>query len=106
MTGWQKQARIPTVSPSCLAVILLAAFLLCDQAVAQIAVGPDGSFVAVPSSSQRTIMWQLLIGGFVIFAFLASVILWVMTALRKARHASIRRSAFVGSALKVSVREL
>ena len=100
MTGWQKQARVPTATPLWPAVILLAAFLLCDHAVAQIAVASDGTFVAVPSGNpQRTMMWQMMIGGFVIFAFLASVILWVMTALRKVRHANIRRSAFVGSAL-------
>lgn len=100
MTGWQKQARLLTVNPLWVAAILLVAILLCDPAAAQIAVAPDGTFVAMPSANpQRTMMWQMLIGGFVIFAFLASVILWVMTALRKARHASIRRSAFVGSAL-------
>ena len=100
MTGWQKQARRPTVTIVWVAAILLAAFLLCDVAAAQIAVAPDGSFVAVPSgNTHRTMLWQMLIGGFVVFAFLGSVILWIMTALRRARHASIRRSAFVGSAL-------
>ena len=100
MTGWQKQARRPTATIVWVAAILLAAFLLCDVAAAQIAVAPDGSFVAVPSgNSHRTMLWQMLIGGFVVFAFLGSVILWIMTALRRARHASIRRSAFVGSAL-------
>ena len=100
MTGWQKQARVPTANPLWFAVILFAAFLLCNAAAAQIAVAPDGSFVAVPSgNAHRTMIWQMLIGGFVVFAFLGSIILWVMTALRKARHASIRRSAFVGSAL-------
>ncbi len=100
MTGWQKQAHVPTANPIGFAVFLLAAFFLCDHASAQIAASPDGSFVAMPTAnSHRTMIWQLIIGGFVVFAFLASVILWVMTALRKARHANIRRSAFVGSAL-------
>lgn len=100
MTGWQKQARVTMADPLRFAMSLLVFFSLCGQAAAQIVVAADGSFVAVsPNGAQRLMMWQMLIGGFVIFAFLASVILWVMTALRKARHANIRRAAFVSSAL-------
>ncbi|MFX8523764.1 PAS-domain containing protein, partial [Acinetobacter baumannii] len=36
---------------------------------------------------------------FVVAVFLAAIILWVSTALRRARHANIRRAAFVSSAL-------
>ena len=38
-------------------------------------------------SSHTALIWQLVIGGFVIVAFLAAVILWVSSALRRARHA-------------------
>ena len=38
MTGWQKQARNPTVTIVWVAAMLLAAFLFCDVAAAQIAV--------------------------------------------------------------------
>lgn len=48
---------------------------------------------------QTAMIWQLLIGGFVVVAFLASIILWISTALRRARHVNIRRAAFVSSAL-------
>ena len=100
MTGWQKQARLSTVKPRWFAVFLLAIFAITNQAAAQIVVAADGSFVVgPPSGAQRIMMWQMLIGGFVIFSFLASVILWVMTALRKARHANVRRATFVANAL-------
>ena len=100
MTGWQKQARVPTVNPLWFAAILLAAFSLCDAAVAQIAVTPDGTFVAVPSpNSSRTMLWQMLIGGFVVFAFLGAIILWIMTALQRAQRFHRHNTAFVQSSL-------
>lgn len=99
MTGWQKQARAKTVSPVWVAACLLV-LIQCDGAVAQITADPDGAFAAVPPASAHAAMvWQLPIGSFVVVAFLASVILWVTTALRKARHSNIRRAAFVAGAL-------
>src|ERR1700760_3362030 len=44
-------------------------------------------------------IWELLIGGIVVVAFLAAVALWVMSALRKVRRSQLRRNAFVSSAL-------
>ena len=100
MTCWQKQARATAVSPAWAAVCLCALISTCESAWAQIVANPDGSFSAMSMESARTaIIWQVLIGGFVVVAFLAAVILWVTTALRRARHANIRRAAFVSSAL-------
>jgi len=99
MTGWQKQARATRISPVWGAVCLLVP-LSAGGAAAQIVAGSDGTFMAVaPSASQTSLMWQLLIGCFVIFAFLASVLLVATAALRRARHLIIRRAAFVASAL-------
>ncbi len=100
MTGWQKQARATAASPAGIAVCLYAPTFACGSATAQIVANPDGTFSALSTESMQTAMiWQLLIGGFVVVAFLASVILWISTALRRARHANIRRAAFVSSAL-------
>jgi diguanylate cyclase (GGDEF)-like protein/PAS domain S-box-containing protein len=44
-------------------------------------------------------LWEALIGGLVGLSFLGSVVLWVMSAQRKAKRAQLRRSAFVNSAL-------
>ncbi len=98
MTGWQKRARVPTANWFWFAAILLAVFLFNDPVSAQIAVAPDGTFVAVPSG-QRTMMWQLVIGGFVVFAFLGAIILWVMTALQRAQRFHRHNTAFVQSSL-------
>ncbi len=100
MTGWQKQARATSASPAGIAVCLCASTLACGSATAQIVANPDGTFSALSTDSMQTAMiWQLLIGGFVVVAFLAAVILWISTALRRARHANIRRAAFVSGAL-------
>src|ERR1700704_6248988 len=44
-------------------------------------------------------VWELLIGGIVVCAFLAAVALWVHSALRTVKRSRLRRNAFVSSAL-------
>jgi diguanylate cyclase (GGDEF)-like protein/PAS domain S-box-containing protein len=100
MTGWQKQARATAASPVWIAVCLCASILESGSAAAQIVANPDGSFSAMAAEGARNAMiWQMVIGGFVVVAFLAAIILWISTALRRARHSNIRRAAFVSSAL-------
>ncbi|QOZ36689.1 EAL domain-containing protein [Bradyrhizobium sp. CCBAU 53421] len=45
------------------------------------------------------VVWELLIGSVVVASFLGAVGLWILSALRKAKRAQLRRSAFVSSAL-------
>ncbi|MES2601197.1 MAG: EAL domain-containing protein [Pseudomonadota bacterium] len=100
MTGWQKQARATTASPVWVAACALVSILVSGSAAAQIVANPDGTFSASSMDSAHTaVVWQVVIGGFVVVAFLAAIILWISTALRRARHANIRRAAFVSSAL-------
>ena len=100
MSGWQKQARATTASRAWLAACLCVPTLVSDPAAAQIIANPDGTFSAVALDAPYTaLVWQLVIGGIVIVAFLTAIILWVSAALRRARHANIRRGAFVSSAL-------
>ncbi len=100
MICWQKQARVRTARPGGDRCVSLCLDFGKRSAAAQIVANPDGTFSALSSDGMQTaVIWQMLIGGFVIVAFLGSVILWVSTALRRARHANIRRAAFVSSAL-------
>jgi diguanylate cyclase (GGDEF)-like protein/PAS domain S-box-containing protein len=100
MTGWQKQARATTASRVWAAAYVCVSTLLSGSAAAQIVANPDGTFSASSIDSSHTAMiWQVVIGGFVVVAFLAAIILWISTALRRVRHANIRRAAFVSSAL-------
>ena len=50
-------------------------------------------------SADPNMVWELLIAGVVVFAFLVAVALWVHSALRKVRRLQLRRNAFVSSAL-------
>jgi diguanylate cyclase (GGDEF)-like protein/PAS domain S-box-containing protein len=43
--------------------------------------------------------WEVLIGGIVVCSFLASVALWILSALRKVKGSQLRRNAFINSAL-------
>ncbi len=45
------------------------------------------------------LVWEALIGGVVICAFLAAVALWIHSALRRSRRSQLRRNAFVSSAM-------
>ncbi|MCA6123023.1 EAL domain-containing protein [Bradyrhizobium sp. WSM 1704] len=45
------------------------------------------------------VVWELLIGSVVVTSFFGAVGLWVLSALRKAKRAQLRRNAFVSSAL-------
>jgi PAS domain-containing protein len=44
-------------------------------------------------------IWEMLIGGIAVLSFLAAIVLWVLSALRKAKRSELRRNAFVRSAL-------
>ncbi|HLZ03993.1 MAG TPA: EAL domain-containing protein [Bradyrhizobium sp.] len=50
-------------------------------------------------SLDPNVLWELLIGGIVVCAFLASIALWIYSALRRVKRSQARRNAFVSSAL-------
>ncbi|CCE00394.1 putative diguanylate cyclase (GGDEF)/phosphodiesterase (EAL) with PAS domains precursor [Bradyrhizobium sp. STM 3809] len=56
-----------------------------------------------PSSSigsvEPDVLWKVVIGGIVVCAFLASVLIWIHSALRRTKRAQLRRNAFISSAL-------
>src|SRR5207302_6660021 len=45
------------------------------------------------------LVWEVLIGGIVICAFLAAIALWIHSALRRLKRSHLRKNAFVSSAL-------
>src|SRR3569833_1337771 len=46
-----------------------------------------------------TLLWEALIGGIVVCAFVAAVAIWIHSALRRVWRAQLRRNAFISSAL-------
>src|SRR5262245_28196648 len=44
-------------------------------------------------------IWEALIGGIAVCAFLAAIVLWIHSALRRSRRLQLRRNAFISSAL-------
>jgi diguanylate cyclase (GGDEF)-like protein/PAS domain S-box-containing protein len=51
------------------------------------------------SSAEPDIAWEVLIGGVAVCSFLASIALWIFSALRKVNRSHLRRNAFISSAL-------
>lgn len=45
------------------------------------------------------LVWEALIGGMVVCAFLAAIALWIHSALRRSKRSQLRRNAFVSSAM-------
>lgn len=72
-------------------------------AVAPVATARAASNAFAPSSYlgdlDPGVVWELLIGSVVVASFLGAIGLWILSALRKARRAQLRRNAFVSSAL-------
>ena len=80
--------------------IFPARFLLCAAGlVAQggpAVAAPDGlAPVSYFGSLDPNVLWEVLIGGIVVCAFLVAVSLWIHSALRNAKRSQARRDAFV-----------
>ena len=94
--NWQGGGRnsIPALAFACLAAIAAP----CGSAWAA---PPSGGFA--PASYIEALdssrLWELLLGGIAIVSFLTALGLWILSALRGARHARLRRNAFISSAL-------
>jgi diguanylate cyclase (GGDEF)-like protein/PAS domain S-box-containing protein len=55
--------------------------------------------VSYVGSVDPNVLWEVLIGGVVICGFLASIVIWIHSALRRIKHTQLRRDAFISSAL-------
>src|ERR1700733_1230474 len=90
--NWQAGGKI--VSSAMAAVCLFAV----PSGVSRAASG-DFAPPSYIGSMDPHFIWEMLIGGIVVFSFLGAVALWVASALRKVRRSQLRRNAFVSSAL-------
>ncbi|GGI20035.1 GGDEF domain-containing protein [Bradyrhizobium guangdongense] len=69
------------------------------------AVAPSRAYaesLAAPSrlgDLDPNLIWEVLIGGIVVCAFLVAIALWIHSALRRNRRAQLRRNAFISSAM-------
>ncbi|WP_407156643.1 EAL domain-containing protein [Bradyrhizobium sp. STM 3557] len=96
MAGKIWQAGAKSTIPAC-AIAGLAAIAV---PLAPSWAGPqDSSSSSYLSNVDPNMAWEVLIAGIVICAFLASIAIWVNSALRRVRHAQLRRNAFISSAL-------
>ncbi|PMV34341.1 hypothetical protein C1X16_30525, partial [Pseudomonas sp. FW305-3-2-15-C-R2A1] len=48
---------------------------------------------------EPSLIWEALIGGIVVCALLTAIVLWINSALRRARRSQLRRNAFVSSSM-------
>ncbi|WP_426409129.1 sensor domain-containing protein [Bradyrhizobium ganzhouense] len=89
--NWHEGSMLPIAVQ---AVVCLASAVAPSRAYA-------GSF-APPSylgNLDPNLVWEVLIGGVVVSAFLAAVALWIHSALRRSKRSQLRRNAFVSSAM-------
>src|SRR3954463_9965442 len=96
MAGKNWQAGGKVLIPAQAVVCVVGAVALCGSAWAATGDFKPPSYVG---SVDPNVIWEILIGGIVISAFLSSIGLWVLSAVRKVRRAQLRRNAFVSSAL-------
>jgi len=48
---------------------------------------------------EPNVVWEALIGGVAVCAFLAAIALWIHSALRRSKRSQLRRNAFISSAM-------
>src|SRR5689334_3119128 len=96
MAGKNWQAGSKDIIPAQV-LLCMAAAVSCRPAMAA---APD-SFVPASyiGSLDPNVLWEVLIGGVVVCAFLVAVSLWIHSALRSVKRSQVRRNAFVSSAL-------
>jgi diguanylate cyclase (GGDEF)-like protein/PAS domain S-box-containing protein len=96
MAGKNWQAGGKNLIPAWAALCLLATLVPFGAAR-----GMSGNFAPTSyiGSADPGMIWEALIGGIVVCAFLGSVRLWILSAARKAERSQLRRNAFVSSAL-------
>ncbi|MFT4119498.1 EAL and GGDEF domain-containing protein [Bradyrhizobium sp.] len=86
--NWHAGSTIPIAvqAVACLAGSVVPAHAFVPSA------GPAGEF-------DPNLIWEALIGGIVVCAFLAAIALWIHSALRRAKRSQLRRNAFISSAM-------
>ena len=96
MAGRKVQAGGKNSIPARAVLCLIAAVAPCAAARAGTGAFAPSSYLG---SLDPGVVWELLIGSVVVASFFGAVGLWILSALRKAKRAQLRRNAFVSSAL-------
>ena len=91
---WQAGGKnlIPARAVLCLLGILLPFGAACGAP-------DDFAPTSYVGSADPNMVWQVLIGGIAVCAFLTAVALWIHSALRRVKRSQLRRDGFVRSAL-------
>src|ERR1700755_3628848 len=94
--NWQAGSKdlIPARGLLCAATLACSAAPVCLAAPAW--AGADGfSPATYLGSLDPNVLWELLIGGIVVCAFITSVALWLHSSMRRFKRAQARRNTFV-----------
>ncbi|MET3905967.1 diguanylate cyclase (GGDEF)-like protein/PAS domain S-box-containing protein [Bradyrhizobium sp. S3.3.6] len=89
--NWHEGSMLPIAVQ---AVVCLASAVAPSRAHADSLIPP--SYLG---NLDPNLIWEVLIGGIVVCAFLAAVALWIHSALRRSKRSQLRRNAFVSSAM-------
>src|SRR5689334_9111418 len=92
--NWQASSKDRIPARALLCLVALAASSAPAWAVSELFA--PASYVG---SLDPNVLWEVLIGGIVVCAFLAALALWIHSALRRVKRSQMRRNAFVSSAL-------
>jgi diguanylate cyclase (GGDEF)-like protein/PAS domain S-box-containing protein len=91
--NWQAGGK-NAIAAGGLVCAVIAASATCARAAAK-GFSPD-SYIAFADPG---VIWEILVGAFVVVSFLAAVVIWAASALRKVKRSHLRRHAFISSAL-------
>jgi len=89
--NWHEGSMLPIAVQ---ALVCLASAVVPSRAYADSIIPPDYFGNLDPN-----LVWEALIGGVVICAFLAAIALWIHSALRRSKRSQLRRNAFISSAM-------
>ena len=92
--NWQAGGRI--MIPAGIVACLLA---LAMPFTTALAAASQSALADYLRSADPRLLWEAAIGGIVVFCFLVSIAVWVLSALRKVKRSQLRRNASVSSAL-------
>jgi len=95
MAGKNWQAGSKDIIPARV-LLCMAAAVSCSPAMAAPDSFAPASYVG---SLDPNVLWEVLIGGVVVCAFLVAISLWIHSALRSVKRSHARRNAFISSAL-------
>src|ERR1700761_7868532 len=92
--NWQASGRVWMTAQA----VVCAIGTLVPVGAARAAADSLASASFLGSATPETV-WEALIGGVVVCAFLGAIVLWINTAIRKVKRSHVHQIAFVKSAL-------